>query len=199
MFYTPAQGHPLPYDPFKALVAPRPIAWISTVDAAGVLNLAPYSFFNAVAGHPPQVMFASGGAAREGGSKDSVRNIRETGEFVINLVTWDLKEQMLKTAEDLPHGESEFDSAKLQPCPSQNVRPPGVQESPVRLECKRTQMVELLSEHPDRPNIAVFGEVVGVYIQDAMLQEGRVDAGRLDLIARMGYQDYSRITETFIL
>ncbi len=199
MFYSPEQGHPLPFDPFKALVSPRPIAWISTVDANGAFNLAPYSFFNAVAGNPPQVMFASGGAPREGGQKDTVRNIRETGAFVINLVTWELRNQMLKTAEDIPHGESEFDSAGLRPCPSERVLPPGVLECPVRLECRKTQMVELLSENPERPNVAVFGEVVGVYIEDRMLQEGKVDAGRLDLIARMGYQDYTRITETFTL
>lgn len=199
MFYTPEQGHPLPYDPFKALIAPRPIAWISSCDSSGAVNLAPYSFFNAVAGRPPQIMFASGGSDRSGGVKDTVHNIRETGEFVINLVTWDLREKMVETSADVPRGLSEFETAGLESCHSEEVSPPGVAESPARLECVCTQMVDLLSEDPARPNIAVFGRVVGVYIDDRMLHEGKVDAAKMNLIARLGYQDYARVSEIFRL
>ena len=136
-FYEPAKGHNLPHDPFKAIVAPRPIGWISSQDAEGRLNLAPYSFFNAVCDRPPMVMFSSSGW------KDSVANIKATGEFVCNLVTRPLAEKMNQTSATLPHGASEFDFAGLAAAPSRIVSPPRVAGAPAALECKLVEIIQL--------------------------------------------------------
>src|SRR5579884_1813461 len=126
MFYEPDKRDKrlLRYDAFKAIVAPRPIGWISTIDAAGRINLAPYSFFNGVASRPPMVMFASEGR------KDSLSNIEATGEFVCNLATWELREAMNETSAPVPHGANEMERAQLQPAPSRLIRPPRVAQSP---------------------------------------------------------------------
>ena len=133
-FYEPAKGHHLPHDPFKAIVAPRPIGWISTCDAEGHVNLAPYSFFNAVSERPPMVMFSSGGF------KDTVANIQATGEFVCNLVTRALAEKMNLTSASLPHGASEFEFADLTAASSRMVKPPRVAASPAALEIGRAHV-----------------------------------------------------------
>ena len=147
MFYLPEDPN-APAIPLNALVVPRPIGWISTLDSDGVANLAPYSFFNAVAYHPPQVMFAATGGHSFGGKKDSVRNAVETGEFVFNMATSNLRHQMNATAIPAPSDIDEFDHAGLEKAPSQIVRPHRVAASPVQLECKTTNSIELPSVKP---------------------------------------------------
>ncbi len=197
MFYRPSEGHGLRRNPFNAVVVPRPIGWVSSVDAEGRVNLAPFSFFNAVSYVPPQVMFATTEPHREGGDKDSLRNIRETGEFVVNLATWPLREAVNASSAPAPHGIDEFELAGLTRAPARLVRPPLVAESPVHLECVLVQIVELPSPDPADPNTVVFGEVVGVHIADEVIVDGLVDPLRLDAIARLGYDQYTRVSEVF--
>ena len=199
VFYEPRLGHALPHNPLNAIVLPRPIGWISTLDEAGAVNLAPFSFFNAVAYTPPQVMFATTAAHREGGHKDSMRNALATGEFVVNLATWALREAVNLTSTPAPHGVDELALAGLTPAPSRLVAPPRVAESPVQLECRVTTSVELPTPDPDDPNTVVFGEVVGVHIADDVLVDGLVDVRRLRPIGRLGYREYVDVTERFEL
>jgi flavin reductase (DIM6/NTAB) family NADH-FMN oxidoreductase RutF len=193
MFYEPAKrNHGLPHDPFKAIVAPRPVGWISSVDEKGNVNLAPYSFFNGVATFPPMVMFASEGL------KDSVRNIGETMEFVCNLATWDLREAMNRSSEAVPHGVNEFELAGLTPAPSTLVKPPRVAEAPCALECKATEIVQMKGPNGEpRDNYVTFGEVVGIHIDERYIKNGILDAAAMKPIARLGYRDYSVVTELF--
>ena len=189
MFYDPRTGnHGLPLDPFKAIVAPRPIGWISTLDAQGRVNLAPYSFFNAVAEHPPYVVFGSGGY------KDSQRNAEETGEFVCSLATWDLREAMNATSASVPHGTDEMQLAGLEAAPSRLVKPPRVAASPVALECRHFQTVKLPGEGGYS---VVIGEVIGVYIDDRYIKDGRVDTAAMKPIARLGYSEYAVVESVF--
>ena len=197
MFYRPSEGHGLRRNPFNAVVVPRPIGWVSSVDRDGRVNLAPFSFFNAVSYVPPQVMFATTEPHREGGDKDSLRNIRETGEFAVNLATWPLREAVNASSAPAPHGIDEFELAGLTKAPARLVRPPLVAESPVHLECVLVQIVELPSPDPADPNTVVFGEVVGVHIADEVIVDGLVDPLRLDAIARLGYDQYARVSEVF--
>ncbi|HSH43188.1 MAG TPA: flavin reductase family protein [Arenicellales bacterium] len=197
MFYRTDEPHGLPHNPFNAIVVPRPIGWISTVDDDGLVNLAPYSFFNAVAYHPPQVMYASTGNHVQGGLKDSVANIRQTGEFVLNLATWPLREKLNLTSAPAPHGVDEFEVAGLSKADSELVAPPRVAESPVHMECRLVKVVELLADDPDSPNLVVFGHVVAVHIDDRVIIGGRVDIDRLQPISRLGYADYGRVADVF--
>lgn len=192
MFYEPSAGHGLPHDPFKAIVAPRPIGWISSVSRSGEVNLAPYSFFNAIASHPPLVLFSSEGP------KDSVSFIRETGEFVANLVSRDLFEPMNMTSADAPRGTSEFEIAGLTPVPSRLVAPPRVGEAHAALECRVTEIhaPKRLDGEP-AGNLLVIGEVVGVHIDEAMLNDGLFDITRAQSVARLGYFEYTAVTEVF--
>jgi flavin reductase (DIM6/NTAB) family NADH-FMN oxidoreductase RutF len=195
MFYDAERNdHGLPHDPFKALVSPRPIGWISSLSKDGKVNLAPYSFFNAISSKPNMVMVSSEGL------KDTIRNIAETGEFVCSLATFDLRLEMNQTSAPLPHGESEFAHAGLTPVPSQRVRPPRVGESPVALECVTVEVRALVDRHGrtlDR-HVAI-GEVVGVHIDDRLIVDGRVDITRARPIARLGYKDYAVIDQVFEL
>jgi flavin reductase (DIM6/NTAB) family NADH-FMN oxidoreductase RutF len=197
MFYRPEEPHGLRGDPLNAIVVPRPIGWISSLDADGRANLAPYSFFNAVAYRPPQVMFSATGPHQQGGLKDSVANIAATGEFVVNLATWDLREAMNASSIAAPHGDDEFGRAGLTKAPSVVVRPPRVAESPAHLECVLSRIVELECPAPDRPNRMVIGRVVGVHIADTVLRERALDVALLDPIARLGYDQYARVREAF--
>lgn len=197
MFYRTDEPHGLPHNPFNAIVVPRPIGWVSTLDAEGAVNLAPYSFFNAVAYFPPQVMYASTGNHVQGGLKDSVSNIKATGEFVMNMATWPLREKVNLTSAPAPHGTDEFEVAGLTKAPSELVAPPRVAESPVHMECRLVKVVELPADDPASPNLVVFGRVVAVHIDDAVIVDGRVDIERLQPISRLGYQDYGRVTEVF--
>jgi flavin reductase (DIM6/NTAB) family NADH-FMN oxidoreductase RutF len=192
MFYEPPQGHGLRYDPFKAIVAPRPIGWISTLNEAGIPNLAPYSFFNAVSGDPPMVGFASEGR------KDTVTNILTTGEFVINLATRPMVEQMVKTGTRVDPGTSEFDFAKLSTEQSLCVKPPRVAGCPAALECRMVstqEIVDLAGRNVGR--WFTIGQVVGVHIDNAFIKNGRFDTRGARIVARCGYRDYAEITEMF--
>lgn len=195
MFYDTRDGsRPLKHDPFKAIVAPRPIGWVSTISAAGNVNLAPYSYFNGVLSRPNLVMFSSEGF------KDSVRNVQETGEFVCNLATWDLREQMNVTAAPMPAGENEMIRAALAPAPSKLVRPPRVAASPCALECKLLQIVPLNDlEGKFLDGHLVLGQVVGVYIDDRFIVDGRLDTAAMKPIARCGYDEYAAVDSLFRL
>jgi flavin reductase (DIM6/NTAB) family NADH-FMN oxidoreductase RutF len=192
-FYEPAKGHNLPHDPFKAIVAPRPIGWISTRDPKGRLNLAPYSFFNAVCDHPPMVMFSSSGL------KDTVENIQATGEFVCNLVTRPLAEKMNQTSASLPHGISEFEFAGLTATPSRIVAPPRVADSPAALECRLVQILQLRDiEGATLNQYVTIGQVVGVHIDRAYLKDGLFDLLATHPVQRAGYLwDYTEARAGF--
>ncbi|MEO3427209.1 flavin reductase family protein [Pelagibius sp. CAU 1746] len=203
MFYDTRTGdHGLPRNPFKACVVPRPIGWITTLNEAGRVNLAPYSFFNGVAGDPPVVMFAAGGRKADGppdGSKDSLANAERTKEFVCNVVTWDLREQMNMTSASAPAGTSEAEIAGLELVPSELVKPPRVAASPIHLECSYLQTVDLPSDIPDSRNAVVFGQVIGIHIDDSVLTDGLVDMAKVKPIARLGYMDYCLVEEVFTI
>jgi len=193
MFYdTQTNGHGLPHDPFKTIVAPRPIGWISSLGADGSVNLAPYSFFNAFSSRPPIVGFASEGP------KDSVSFIAETREFVCNLVTFDLRNEMNATSAPLPRGTSEFIHAGLETAPSTLVKPPRVKASPVALECKLVEIKELTDSDGNSVNsFLVLGHVVGIYINEAFIKDGRFDIVAAGTIARCGYTDYAVVDDLF--
>jgi flavin reductase (DIM6/NTAB) family NADH-FMN oxidoreductase RutF len=179
--YEPRLGHGLPHDPFKAIVGPRPIGWISTQSATGTTNLAPYSFFNAFNHAPPIVGFASTGL------KDTVRNVQDTGEFVWNLATRDLAEVMNQSCAAVPPDVSEFDLTGLTPAPSTLVRPPRVAESPVTFECRSTQILQLQGADGAAVDAwLVLGEVVAVHIDQALLKEGVYDTANAGHILRGG-------------
>ena len=189
-FYEPAQGHGLPHDPFNAMVGPRPIGWISSQSAAGVRNLAPYSFFNAFNYVPPIVGFASIGA------KDSLHNIRETGEFGWNLATRPLAERMNASCAAVPPEVDEFELAGLTPVASRCIAVPRVAESPVSFECKLTQIVQQQTiDGTQVPTWLVLGQVVGVHIARRLLNDGIYDTAAAEPILRAGGPaDYFTVT-----
>jgi len=195
MFYEPGKGHPLPRNPFKACVVPRPIGWISTVGPDGTFNLAPYSFFNAVADAPPVVMFASNGRHPHG-AKDSADNAVASGAFVVNVATWDLRHAMNASSAALEAGVDEFVVAGLTAAPSRIVNAPRVAESPVNLECRTLRRVDLPAEEGGR-NVVVFGEVVGIHIDESVIEDGFLSIPKLRPISRLGYRDYAVIEEAF--
>jgi flavin reductase (DIM6/NTAB) family NADH-FMN oxidoreductase RutF len=192
-FYEPRDGHDLPHDPFKAIVAPRPIGWISTVDPEGRVNLAPYSFFNAFCEAPPIVGFSSGG------KKDSQRNVEATGEFVVNLATRKHASAMNLTSAPFPHGVNEFEAAGLTAAPSRLVKPPHVADAPAALECKLLLVLPLMNlDGKPTVNTLILGQVVGVHIDPAFLKDGLFDITAARTIARCGYRgDYTEITSVF--
>jgi flavin reductase (DIM6/NTAB) family NADH-FMN oxidoreductase RutF len=195
MFYDALKGdHGLPHDPVNALVAPRPIGWISTMNADGVLNLAPYSYFNLMASHPPVVAFASATI------KDTQRNIESCGEFVCNIAGADLMEALNQTSANLPPEGDEFAFAGLETAPSTLVKPPRVKGAKAALECRYVQTVPLPSGG-DRPHIfsMIIGLVVGVFIDDAVIKEGLVDVTLMRPLARLGYMDYSVTENVFAM
>ncbi|GIT91024.1 flavin reductase [Jannaschia pagri] len=195
MFYRPEDGHGLPHNPFNAIVSPRPIAWVGTRGALGD-NLAPYSFFNAVAYVPPQVMFASTSAKEDrDGTKDSVAQIRETGVFSISLVEYAARDRMNATSAAHPAGTDEFAVAGVAKAACDTIDCPRVADAPATLECKLTQLVAL----PGQANVAVFGEVTGVHIRDDCIVDGRFDVTTFQSLARGGYRDYSVVREVFQL
>ncbi|MBW6527317.1 flavin reductase family protein [Sphingomonas sp. RHCKR7] len=189
-FYEPAAGHGLRHDPLNAIVAPRPIGWISTVSRDGVRNLAPYSFFNLFNYKPPIVGFCSVGA------KDSLANARDTGEFVWNLATRDLAEAMNASSVAAPPEADEFALAGLETLPAAKVRPPRVAASPVQFECVVTQLVQLEARGGDRlPSWLVLGEAVAIHLDRALLEDGVYQTARARPITRGGGPaDYFEIT-----
>ena len=196
MFYRPADGHGLPHNPFNAIVTPRPIGWISSRDAKGRDNLAPYSFFNAVAYVPPQVMFASTASKPDrGDTKDSVGNIRETGVFCVNLVSADLIDAMNETSRTVPREEDEFALAGLEKAECETIPCARVVAAPASLECRMTQVIPLAG----RSNFLVLGEVTGIHIRDEFLRDGRYDLSLVRPLTRLGYRDYAVIEHLFEL
>ena len=194
IFYEPQSRDRslFPHDPFKALVTPRPIGWISTVSANGELNLAPYSYFNAFSSNPPIVGFSSEG------DKDSSTFAMETGEFVWSMATWDLRDQMNASAASLPRGQSEFTHANLDTAGSRLVRPPRVAASPAAFECRVTEVVKLKDvDGTDSGRRLVLGRVVGIHIDERFVRHGRVDSAAMRPIARGGYDEYSVVEQVF--
>jgi flavin reductase (DIM6/NTAB) family NADH-FMN oxidoreductase RutF len=176
-------------------ITPRPIAWVSTVSAAGQTNLAPFSFFQGVCSRPPTLMF-SGAINRQGASKDSVVNVRQVQEFVVNIVPFALAEPMNLTAAPLPHGESEFEKFAIASAPSLKVRPPRVAAAPVAFECKLDRIVDF-GDGPSGSNV-VFGTILCVHVAEAVLgADGQIDPAKLDTIGRMGGDNYVRTRELF--
>ncbi len=205
MFYRPeARPDSLSFNPFKALVAPRPIAWVSSRDAEGRVNLAPFSYFNAVHDAPPILMIAPNGRkpdghGAEGEVKDTLRNILDTEEFVVSLVGRDQADAMNLSSAGFPHGTDEFEAAGVEKAPSMLVKPPRVASSPAAFECRLLTRVAFPTDDPAEEAGAVFGQVVGVHIDDAVIVDGRVDVTRYQPLARLGYRDYAAVTEVFEL
>jgi flavin reductase (DIM6/NTAB) family NADH-FMN oxidoreductase RutF len=194
LFFEPDQRDRtlLPHDPFKAMVIPRPVGWISTMSRAGALNLAPYSYFNGFSSTPRIVGFSSEG------EKDSAAFAEETGEFVWSMATWPLREQMNATAAPLERGRSEFEYAGLETAPSRLVKPPRVKDSPAAMECKVTQMVEILDlDGKDTGRRLVLGRVVGMHVDERFVKNGRLDAVAMQTIARCGYDEYTVVERVF--
>jgi flavin reductase (DIM6/NTAB) family NADH-FMN oxidoreductase RutF len=185
VFYDATRNdHGFENDPFKALVAPRPIGWISSLSPAGVANLAPYSYFNAMAQDPHYVVFGSGPR------KDSLRNIEAAGEFAVNLATWDLREQMNLTSAHVESHVDEFELARLNKAPCRMIKSPRVAESPVCLECKLFRVIELPDGQGKVENWMTIGRVIGIYIDDRFIANGRVNTAAMKPIARLGYSEY---------
>jgi len=184
---VPREARTLPHSPLKAIVAPRPIGWISAMSREGKLNLAPYSFFNAVADN--MVAFSSSGR------KDAMTFAEEGAEFVCSLATWDLRDGMNDSSAPLPRGESEFAFAKLETAPSKKVRPPRVAASPAALECRWLQTVPLVPlGGGEAENFLVIGQVVSIYVDERFVSDGMVDTAAMHPILRGGYFDYFRAT-----
>ncbi|MEN5080852.1 flavin reductase family protein [Bosea sp. TWI1241] len=182
------------HDPFKAIVAPRPIGWISAMSARGEVNLSPYSFFNAISSKPNLVMFSSENR------KDAVSFIEETGEFTCSLVTRALVQQMNLTSAPLPRGENEYAHAGLAMAPSRLVKPPRVAGSPAALECKLISLQQLRDlDGQELPRWMVIGQVVAAYLDEAFVRDGRFDTAAAGPVARCGYADYAAVTEMFSL
>ena len=198
MFYEPKKGIPFKIDPFKSLVFPRPIGWISSINTSGVPNLAPYSYFNAVADEPPQIMFCANGSSVYGKYKDSLLNILSTKEFVVNFATSKTRNQMNNTSRDFRPHEDEFVLSKLKKKVSKLVKAPSVKDSPVNLECKLIKTIKLKSISK-KISTMVIGEVIGIYINDKFIKNNRIDSVSMGYIARMGYNEYTKISSKFKL
>ena len=188
MFYRPAEGHGLPHNPFNAIITPRPIGWLSTTGPLGD-NLAPYSFFNAVAYVPPQVMFASTGI------KDSVRNIRETGVFCVNIVEEAMLHAMNETSATLPRDVDEFALNGLRKQPCTTIPCPRLDGAPAALECTLVQEIALRGTD----NILILGEVTGIHLRDDCIVDGRFDVTRFHPVGRLGYLDYAIVRDVISL
>jgi len=201
MFYQPRDGHGLPHDPFKAIVAPRPIGWVSTLDTQGRANLAPYSFFNGCGDRPPMVMFAQTGLKTPDGLtiKDSVTNARETGEFACSVVSEALKDAMNASTGAYDAGVDEFEKAGLTKGAGRAIAAPHVAEAPAVLECRTHQVVELPTWQDNWLNILVIGEVVGVHIREECMVDGILDVLSYRPVARMGYMDYSTVERKWVM
>lgn len=197
MFYRPGtDDHGLPHNPFKAMISPRPIGWISTLNEDGSANLAPYSFFNAFSDAPPILAFGTSG--RKIGideDKDSLTNIRRTGEFVVNLVSAKLVDEMNRSSGHFPAGDDEFALAGLEKAACKTVATPRVAASPAAFECKLWKILDL----PGGRDKMVIGEATGIHLDPAHIRDGRFDVTSYEPLARLGYRDYARISDVFEL
>ena len=203
MFFTPGshKDHGLRYNPLKAIITPRPIGWISSLDADGRPNLAPFSFFNAISELPPMVGYSVAPSLLEGGPgiKDTLSNVRETKEFVVNIVSSAQMKAMSDSSAMLPHGESEFAFAGLNAIPSELVKPPRVKDAPCHLECVLWDILALPEMGNGNRNHWVMGEIIGIHIADNVVCDGKVDVLRFNPVARLGYKDYAQIDDVFEL
>ena len=198
MFYEPKKGSPFKIDPFKSLIFPRPIGWISSISKNGIANLAPYSYFNAVADEPPQVMFCSNGSSTHGKYKDSLSNILTTKEFVVNFATSTSRNQMNTSSREFKPDEDEFILSDLKKKKSRLVKAPSVKDSPVNLECKLVKTIKLKS-NSKKISTMIIGEVIGIFINNKFIKNNRVDSVAMRYIARMGYSEYTTISSKFNL
>ena len=195
MFYQPKQK-PFSIDPYKSLIFPRPIGWISSIDKKGIVNLAPYSYFNAIADDPPQIMFVAGASDRSSQKKDTLTNIMATKEFVVNFATTATRKQMNLSSKDIHKNHDEFVLTKLKKRKSRLVKVPAVSDSPVSLECKLLKSVKLKS-NSRKFSTMVMGEVIGIYIKDSFIEKGRVNSAAMRFVARMGYSEYTTVSSKF--
>ena len=186
----------LSFSPIKAIISPRPIGWISSRGEDGSVNLAPYSYFNAISEHPPMVIFSSAPLSSSG-YKDSIRNVIETEEFVVNIVSSALGNAMNITSGGLSYGESEFAAANLEMADCETVSVPRVAASPAALECKLWKVVKLPKANNADAGIMVVGTITCIHIDDAVIKDGKVDVTAFQPLARLGYMDYARITNVF--
>jgi flavin reductase (DIM6/NTAB) family NADH-FMN oxidoreductase RutF len=197
MFFDPKDGMkppPFTHTVYNALVVPRPIGWISTLSADGVVNLAPFSFFNSLSPDPPCVMYCPNGFKKGTAEvKDSLANVEATGEFVYNICTFDQRQQMNATAAHVPASVDEMAEAGLEAAPCEKVAPPRVKASPISLECTHLQTIELPTTPGAAPNYVVIGQVVGIHVADEVIVDGMIDMRKLQPLARLGYLDYAVI------
>lgn len=192
MFYDAIRNdHGLPNDPFKALVAPRPIGWVSSVSPRGAVNLAPFSYFNAMSEAPHYL------ALGFGADKDTLGNIRATLEFAVNIVTWDLREPMNQTSARVAAGVDEYELAGLAKAACRTIAPPRVAESPVCFECRLFQIVPLPGDDGSAGSHMVIGRVLGIHIDDRFITDGRVDTAAMRPISRLGYSEYATVAEAW--
>jgi flavin reductase (DIM6/NTAB) family NADH-FMN oxidoreductase RutF len=198
MYYEPGRtDHGLPHDPFKSCVIPRPIGWISTISRDGVHNLAPFSQFQNLTFDPPYVMFASNQSTR-GLRKDTVVNTEQTGEFVWNMATYELREAVNKSAEEVGPEVDEFELAGVTKAPSRIVKPCRVAESPIHFECTYHQTIRLPGNGTMGTVDVVFGRVIAIHVKDDVIRpDGRVDVLKIRPIARLGYRDYTSVESIF--
>jgi flavin reductase (DIM6/NTAB) family NADH-FMN oxidoreductase RutF len=199
MFYEPdKKDHGLPYTPFKSCIVPRPIGWISTLSRAGRVNLAPFSQSNIISFNPGFVMFSAGGQHPDGHRKDSVVNAEETGEFVYNMATYELREAVSLTARIIDSSVDEMAAAGLTPAPSRLVKPPRVLESPINIECKYYTTVMLPGHDWTTNHYMVIGRVLGIHIKDdCFTADGKIDILKIRPLARLGYLDYTSVESSF--
>ena len=195
MFYQPKKN-PFSIDPYKSLIFPRPIGWISSIDKKGIVNLAPYSYFNAIADDPPQIMFVAASSDISSQKKDTLTNIITTKEFVVNFVTTATRKQMNLSSKDIHKDDDEFVLTKLKKRKSRLVKVPSVDDSPVNLECKLLKSIKLKSTSRNFSTM-VMGEVIGIYIKDSFIQKGRVNSAAMRYVARMGYSEYTTVSSKF--
>ena len=199
MFFTPGTHlqSGLSHNPLKAIVSPRPIGWISSQGSDGSVNLAPYSYFNAISEQPPMVMFSS--APGGDTSKDSLRNVLETKEFVVNVVSAALGDAMNVSSGSFPYGTNEFDEAGLEMAACETVSVPRVKAAPAALECCLWQVIELPAPENGQASTMVIGTITGIHIADDVIVDGKVDVAAYQPLARLGYMDYAQITELFAI
>ncbi len=192
MFYDAVRNdHGFANDPFKALVAPRPVGWISTLSETGTANLAPYSYFNAFSQGPHYVAFGSGDY------KDTIRNVDATREFAVNLVSFALRQDMNRSSAGVASHVDEFELAGIEKAPCQFIKAPRVAKSPACLECRLHQIMELPDDEGQVANWLVVGRVIGIHIDDQFIESGRVNTAAMNLVARLGYSEYATVTEAW--
>ncbi len=199
MFYKTDEPHGLPHNPFKSCVVPRPIAWVSSIHPNGTANLAPYSFFNALADAPPLVMLAFNGYHQHGGEKDTLFNIKSSGDFVVNMVPLALQQAMNVSTEAVAPEINEIDLAGLETEASVLVKPPRIKAAPIHLECELHQEIDLPCNDADSINRMIIGHVVGVHINDQVLVDGLIDLSKIQPLARLGYAQYTSVDNLFTM